>query len=116
MDNRPNANKNRLILSLTIALLAAVAIASIALNPTAPTSTPPATAVQSPVQTQQLEKGNLSNDNYYTNSDGNKVHSPAYSDIAPADATARCRDGTYSFSQHRRGTCSHHGGVERWLY
>lgn len=33
----------------------------------------------------------------------------------PAGATALCRDGTYSFSQHRRGTCSHHGGVEKWL-
>jgi hypothetical protein len=34
---------------------------------------------------------------------------------APAGATARCNDGTYSFSQHRRGTCSHHGGVAVWL-
>ena len=34
---------------------------------------------------------------------------------APAGATARCRDGTYSFSQHRSGTCSHHGGVATWL-
>jgi hypothetical protein len=59
----------------------------------------------------------LSNDNYYTNSDGNQVHSPAYSnnDSIPAGATAQCADGTYSFSQHRRGTCSHHGGVAEWL-
>ena len=34
---------------------------------------------------------------------------------APAGATARCRDGTYSYSQHRSGTCSHHGGVAAWL-
>ncbi|WP_051468562.1 DUF3761 domain-containing protein [Actinomadura oligospora] len=33
----------------------------------------------------------------------------------PSGATAICRDGTFSFSQHRRGTCSHHGGVARWL-
>jgi hypothetical protein len=33
----------------------------------------------------------------------------------PPGATARCRDGTYSFSAHRSGTCSHHGGVARWL-
>lgn len=33
----------------------------------------------------------------------------------PAGATARCRDGTYSYSQNRRGTCSHHGGVAQWL-
>jgi hypothetical protein len=25
-------------------------------------------------------------------------------------------DGTYSFSQSRRGTCSHHGGVAKWLW
>jgi hypothetical protein len=58
----------------------------------------------------------LSNDNHYTNSNGNVVHSPAYSSGgAPAGATAQCADGTYSFSQHRQGTCSHHGGVSRWL-
>lgn len=57
----------------------------------------------------------LSNDNYYTNTAGNKVHSPAYSDSIPAGASAQCRDGTYSFSQSRRGTCSHHGGVAEWL-
>ncbi|MFI4919394.1 MAG: DUF3761 domain-containing protein, partial [Legionellales bacterium] len=25
------------------------------------------------------------------------------------------RDGTWSFSQQHRGTCSHHGGVASWL-
>lgn len=34
---------------------------------------------------------------------------------APDGATATCRDGTYSYSQHRSGTCSHHGGVEDWF-
>jgi hypothetical protein len=29
--------------------------------------------------------------------------------------TARCKDGTYSYSQNRRGTCSGHGGVDVWL-
>lgn len=52
---------------------------------------------------------------YYINSDGNCVQSPTYAPSAPAGATAECRDGTYSFSQHRSGTCSHHGGVARWL-
>jgi hypothetical protein len=33
----------------------------------------------------------------------------------PPGATALCRDGTYSYSTHRSGTCSHHGGVARWL-
>lgn len=35
--------------------------------------------------------------------------------FAPAGATAICVDGTYSYSQHRSGTCSHHGGVTQWL-
>jgi hypothetical protein len=34
---------------------------------------------------------------------------------APQGATVQCRDGTYSFSRSRRGTCSHHGGVAKWL-
>jgi hypothetical protein len=33
----------------------------------------------------------------------------------PRGATAQCRDGTYSYSQHHSGTCSHHGGVKVWL-
>lgn len=52
--------------------------------------------------------------NYYINSSGNKIQSPTKYDSAPSGASARCRDGTYSFSQHRSGTCSHHGGVAEW--
>jgi Protein of unknown function (DUF3761) len=33
----------------------------------------------------------------------------------PPGATALCRDGTYSYSKHRSGTCSGHGGVKKWL-
>ena len=52
---------------------------------------------------------------YYKNSKGEKVQSPTYYNSAPDGATAECNDGTYSFSRSRRGTCSHHGGVKRWL-
>jgi hypothetical protein len=48
----------------------------------------------------------------YVNSRGNYVPSPSSS---PAGATAQCSDGTYSYSQSRRGTCSHHGGVAVWF-
>ena len=33
----------------------------------------------------------------------------------PNGATAKCRDGTMSFSAHRSGTCSRHGGVAQWF-
>ena len=39
----------------------------------------------------------------------------ASADSPPPGATAQCRDGSYSFSQHHSGTCSHHGGVATWL-
>ena len=52
---------------------------------------------------------------YYTNADGNRIQSPTKYDAVPEGATAVCRDGTYSFSRNRRGTCSHHGGVAKWL-
>lgn len=46
---------------------------------------------------------------------GKSGESSATSNAIPTGATAECRDGSYSFSQHRRGTCSHHGGVSTWL-
>ena len=53
----------------------------------------------------------------YVNKDGQVVHSPAHTVTGetPAGATAKCRDGTFSFSRHHSGTCSHHGGVANWL-
>jgi hypothetical protein len=51
----------------------------------------------------------------YRNVDGELVPSPVFSKTAPAGASAKCRDGSYSFSRHRQGTCSHHGGVAEWL-
>jgi len=35
-------------------------------------------------------------------------------EVSHAGATAMCRDGSLSYSAHRRGTCSHHGGVSVW--
>ena len=53
----------------------------------------------------------------YINSRGQWIPSPTHTvdGQAPSGATARCRDGSYSFSQSRRGTCSWHGGVAEWL-
>jgi len=53
----------------------------------------------------------------YVNREGDSVHRPAHtvSGAVPAGATAQCGDASYSFSQSHRGTCSHHGGVSRWL-
>ena len=58
-------------------------------------------------QTDNCENGT------YINSAGNAVCRPSSRNTG--GATARCRDGSYSYSQSRRGTCSRHGGVSAWL-
>lgn len=119
----------RWCLALAGALLSLAACAQPAANFTTPEYSPsfapeqqaPASAFSfspfaSPEPTGSPSDVQLSNNDYYTNSSGNRVHDPAYSSGGvPPGATAQCRDGTYSFSQHRQGTCSHHGGVARWL-
>jgi Protein of unknown function (DUF3761) len=76
-----------------------------------PASSPQGTQGVTNGSTQLIEQGS------YVNRDGVVVHSPAHtvSGAAPAGASAQCRDGSYSFSLHHSGTCSHHGGVSRWL-
>lgn len=80
-----------------------------------------ADARQSTDQTSSQEfssnESELDSHKHYINKDGKAVHSPAKSKSGeiPAGASAQCRDGSYSFSRHRSGTCSRHGGVNRWL-
>ncbi|RKH76600.1 DUF3761 domain-containing protein, partial [Corallococcus praedator] len=51
---------------------------------------------------------------FYTAKSGDRVRRPMLAPSAPAGASAKCRDGSWSFSESRRGTCSWHGGVARW--
>lgn len=82
---------------------------------TSPSHAPvPSFSPEQHVSSPSPQAGNQLGDTY-KNVDNNDVQRPIYSDEAPAGTTARCRDGTYSFSQNRRGTCSHHGGVAEWL-
>lgn len=50
----------------------------------------------------------------YLNVDRECVSEPVTSETVPDGATARCNDGTYSFSRSRSGTCSQEGGVDVW--
>src|SRR2546428_6919530 len=60
-------------------------------------------------------KPTCTNNGTYLNKQGQTVPRPENCSAAPAGASAQCRDGKYSFSKSRRGTCSHHGGVAKWL-
>jgi Protein of unknown function (DUF3761) len=92
---------------------------SLAVPPPAPPALvipPPAPVlVQAPPAAVGPPAAGLCDADYYRNSNGNCVHRPEQAPAPPAGATAKCADGEYSFSQHRQGTCSGHGGVAQWL-
>jgi hypothetical protein len=69
----------------------------------------------SSAQHNSQRNSNCTNNGSYVNTRGQTVKRPENCVTTPPGATAQCHDGTYSFSQSRRGTCSHHGGVAKWL-
>lgn len=97
---------------LLFALLLAIGVAS---SPGIAHAKQP--AAESSSVSGEPNEAELQEHKHYKNKQGEKVHSPAHSlsGQVPAGATALCRDGSYSFSKHRRGTCSGHGGVASWL-
>jgi hypothetical protein len=54
-------------------------------------------------------------DTHYVNSSGHCVPRPVASSSVPEGATYKCKDGTYSFSEHPQGTCSGHKGIAQKL-
>lgn len=90
-----------------------LALAAILLPAFAQTSQQP--SPNQPTPQQQQSKPKCTDTGTYVNSKGETVKRPENCSSAPQGATAQCADGTYSFSQSRRGTCSHHGGVAKWL-
>jgi hypothetical protein len=81
----------------------------------APAPAAPAAVAPAPVQQQASVPSPPPGDGTYTNVDGNQIPRPVQAASTPNGATAKCNDGTWSFSQHRSGTCSGHGGVAQWL-
>jgi len=82
--------------------------------------TPSTSQSQAPLATSSDTKPNQAKPNCtsngtFTNSKGQTVPRPENCSAPPRGATAQCRDGIYSFSKSRRGTCSHHGGVAKRL-
>ena len=101
------------IYGLVAAALITFSCASFARPPQA-ASSPLAVADRAAVEPNEAQ---LKEHGHYVNRSHQVVHAPAHSatGAAPDGASAKCRDGTFSFSQHHRGTCSHHGGVGQWL-
>ena len=94
---------------VSVVALATVLLTSLSAQAPQPSPTQP------PPQQQQKSQPKCADNGTYVNSKGEAVKRPENCSAAPQGATAQCRDGSYSFSQSRRGTCSHHGGVAKWL-
>jgi len=105
------------LISLLIIFAASLLVGSaVAKDESQPLPAPASTAASKSAKA-EVDESQVKEHSSYVNRSGQRVHSPARSttDAIPHGAGAKCRDGTYSFSQHRGGTCSHHGGVAAWL-
>jgi len=98
-------------------LLLAIFLTAFSLTPIYAQLAPAAGAISSAPKSAGPDEADLQTHGHYVNKDGQTVHSPAKSvdGKVPSGASAQCRDGSYSFSRHHSGTCSHHGGVADWL-
>lgn len=103
--------RHKLVILAWILVLLSESFAFQAPTPT-PSPTPPSATSGARLNP---PKPNCTNNGTYVNSKGQTVKRPENCSSPPQGATAQCRDGTYSFSKSRRGTCSHHGGVGKWL-
>jgi hypothetical protein len=92
------------ILTLATTLFASLSAQTPQPSPTQPTQ-----------QQKQKSQPKCTENGTYVNSKGETVKRPENCTAAPQGATAQCGDGSYSFSKSRSGTCSHHGGVAKWL-
>lgn len=74
---------------------------------TAASSLPSAVPATSPARTRSEAKANAPSATQQSSNRGE--------DKDPTGAIAQCKDGMYSHATNRRGACSKHGGVEKWL-
>jgi len=105
-------NFSHRILAATAMLLSG--IGAVSARPSLPVAYPTNPIVE--VRCDRPDEANLTGHGCYVNRFGRDVHRPSrtYNGAPPKRATAQCQDGSYSFSQHASGTCSHHGGVASW--
>jgi hypothetical protein len=98
---------------LVLAAVILVVVVLVALVRSRNGDTEPAPGIWSPTSSRPTTS--QSSSTCYRNVNGECVPQPSASNSLPGRATAECRDGTYSYSSHRSGSCADHGGVAVWL-
>ncbi|PHM30151.1 DUF3761 domain-containing protein [Xenorhabdus innexi] len=99
-----------LLVLFSSATLAAPAV------PTEPVSKP-VTPVEKSIKPVKNKIGSLEKKMQKVQKDSKKSTKAKKRKATPTKAvkTALCKDGTYSKSKSRKGACSRHGGVAKWL-
>ncbi len=107
-----HCSPRRFLITISLGLLL---VSSQAISQNQPSSQSNPTSASTNKAQQPQAKVNCTSNGTYVNNKGESVTRPENCSGPPAGATAQCRDGSYSFSRSRSGTCSHHGGVGKWL-
>ena len=71
--------------------------------------------VTSPVAPAQVPRQASARTPNEAKSEVSRAGSGGGEDNNPSGAIAQCKDGMYSHAKQRRGACSRHGGVAKWL-
>src|SRR4051812_31735373 len=61
------------------------------------------------------ESAKVAKDTRKATNEADKAAAKTPGNPPPPDATAQCKDGTYTNAHLKRGACSDHGGVGTWL-
>lgn len=113
--SRPEAHRNRAMKAVIAAVVLSAALAltgeSCASGRTGPEATPTAAGLS---PSPQSVVSSPTNQPAASPPAQQPPSTDPYPDAKSAGASAVCADGTYSYSAHRSGTCSHHGGVHWW--
>ncbi len=81
--------------------------------PATPAARPPAAPAAAPAPTPSTDRTRAATTSSSASNATGGSGKPEDND--PTGAVAKCKDGMYSHSAHRSGSCSGHGGVAQWL-
>ncbi|MBC8951462.1 DUF3761 domain-containing protein [Xenorhabdus sp. PB62.4] len=104
----------KLSVAALLVLFSSAALAAPAVSTSAETASKTATAVEHNVKAAK-NKVNSPEKKVTKKAKSQKAAKKKNKSVKKGANTALCKDGTYSKSKSRKGACSRHGGVSKWL-
>ncbi|WP_099112766.1 DUF3761 domain-containing protein [Xenorhabdus miraniensis] len=104
----------KLSVAALLVLFSSAALAAPTVSTSAETASKTATAVEHNVKAAK-NKVNSPEKKVTKKAKSQKASKKKNKSVKKGANTALCKDGTYSKSKSRKGACSRHGGVSKWL-